>query len=704
MCEISIIIPVYNAQDYLKRCLNSVLNQKFKDFEAICINDGSTDSSFEILREYSKKDSRIKVIGFNQNQGASIARNTGIKEARGKYLGFMDCDDYIEDDFLSELYSKALNSDADIIKGADMKLCYIDGKIELDRQNEKIKQNKLNFWSQYTTAIYKTDFIRLNNIDFPKGLTVGEDPVFAIKAAILSNKIDFAPKAQYYYMRREDSLNSRFWDEEKIKSYIKYIDIITDFALEHNITKKTNREFFERISNDILKTREHKARYNKNFYNALSNLYKRYNRKIFNYPIKLLFDASVLARAGSDLNERRGIFMVAYNLLKNFKNDKRFEVTLYLKNCFDISHFKKDAVLKDFDCLIEYFAVKGLYNEKPRLLSNPKFNKNDYDAYFSPAPYSGLEHKFSFHTFYDVIPLLKFDWFAIPEKKAFWNYYIDTINENIYGFCISQDCKKGFLRFFDAVDEKKLFVAPIASSNNFSPDKDKNKINKILDKYNVPVSSRGNYVFYLGSVSDPRKNVFFNIQCFIKFIQKYNIKDLYFYYGGLGDSELCEYLKVNLGKTYYDYEKYLVPLGYIEDEDVNIFYSNSMFFSFLSLYEGFGMPPLEAMMAGTPVICANNSALVEVVGDAALLVDAQDEDEVIQAFSEFYFNPCKKEEYIKRGLERAKMFSWEKTHEIIANKMIEVLSGKDDINAKSKISDDNGNNWARRGVSCKISS
>ena len=93
MCEISIIIPVYNAQDYLKRCLNSVLNQKFKDFEAICINDGSTDSSFEILREYSKKDSRIKVIGFNQNQGASIARNTGIKEARGKYLGFMDCDE-----------------------------------------------------------------------------------------------------------------------------------------------------------------------------------------------------------------------------------------------------------------------------------------------------------------------------------------------------------------------------------------------------------------------------------------------------------------------------------------------------------------------------------------------------------------------------------------------------------------------------------
>ena len=704
MCEISIIIPVYNAQDYLKRCLNSVLNQKFKDFEAICINDGSTDSSFEILREYSKKDSRIKVIGFNQNQGASIARNTGIKEARGKYLGFMDCDDYIEDDFLSELYSKALNSDADIIKGADMKLCYIDGKIELDRQNEKIKQNKLNFWSQYTTAIYKTDFIRLNNIDFPKGLTVGEDPVFATKAAILSNKIDFAPKAQYYYMRREDSLNSRFWDEEKIKSYIKYIDIITDFALLKGLNKNNQRDFFQRILDDIYKTKEIKTRYNKKFCILFDELLLRFRQKTFKYPLKLLFDASVFALAGRNLSSRRGIYMTVYNILKQFKNDSRFDITLYLKYNYDFSFFKDDPVLKDFNVIINSFVVSGIKKQKGKILDNPKFKISDYDAYFNPAIYDYKKHKMSFYILYDVIPMLKEDWVSKEARKIFWNFYMDALAPETYGFCISQDCKKGFLRFFDAVDEKKLFVAPIASSNNFSPDKDKNKINKVLDKYNVPVSSRGNYVFYLGSVSDPRKNVFFNIQCFIKFIQKYNIKDLYFYYGGLGDSELCEYLKVNLGKTYYDYEKYLVPLGYIEDEDVNIFYSNSMFFSFLSLYEGFGMPPLEAMMAGAPVICANNSALVEVVGDAALLVDAQDEDEVIQAFSEFYFNPYKKEEYIKRGLERAKMFSWEKTHEIIANKMIEVLSGKDDINAKSKISDDNRNNRTRRGISCKISS
>lgn len=703
MAKISAIIPVYNSEKYLRQCLDSVLEQTFSDIELICVNDCSSDSSLEILREYSKKDERIKVISFNQKQGASIARNTAIKESSGIYLSFIDSDDCIDKNFFENLYKKALKTNADIVKGADIKLCFPNGKVYIDKQNEKIKQNKLNFWSQYTTAIYKTEFIKSNNIDFPQGLIIGEDPVFATKAAILSNKIEFEESAQYYYMRRQDSLNSVFWDEEKIKSYIKYIDIITDFALLKGLNKNNQRDFFQRILDDIYKTRESKSKYNRKSYELFSELLIRFRQKTFSYPIKLLFDATVFTHAGSDLSARRGIFMTVYNILKQFKNDTRFDVTLFLKYNFDFSFFKDDPLLKDFNIIIESYAVKGTF-KKEKLVYNPKFNKSNYDVYFSPAPYETIEYPLSFYMFYDVIPMLRWDWFTIEMRKSFWNLYTDSINIETYGFCISKDCKQGFLRFFDKLDEDKLTVSYIASSNNFYSERDKDKINKILDKYNVSKASRGNYIFYLGSVSDPRKNVFFNIQCFIKFIQKYDIKDLYFYYGGLGDEELRKYLKVSLGKTYYDFEKYLVPLGYIEDEDVNALYGNSMFFSFLSLYEGFGMPPLEAMMAGVPVICANNSALVEVVGDAALLVDEQDENEVIQAFSEFYFNPHKREEYIKRGLNRAKMFSWEKTHKIITNKMIEVLSGKENINAKSKISDDNRNNRTRRGISCKISS
>ena len=148
---------------------------------------------------------------------------------------------------------------------------------------------------------------------------------------------------------------------------------------------------------------------------------------------------------------------------------------------------------------------------------------------------------------------------------------------------------------------------------------------------------------------------------------------MYFYFGGSGKKEFDEILKTQLGKQYETHKDKLVSLGYIDDEDVNLLYSNSLFFSFLSLYEGFGMPPLEAMMCGVPVICANNSSLPEVVGDAALMVDPEDEDEVIEAFRKFYFDENLRDEYIKKGLKRAELFNWDKTYKIMSEKIIETI-------------------------------
>jgi glycosyltransferase involved in cell wall biosynthesis len=132
-------------------------------------------------------------------------------------------------------------------------------------------------------------------------------------------------------------------------------------------------------------------------------------------------------------------------------------------------------------------------------------------------------------------------------------------------------------------------------------------------------------------------------------------------------------LQKRLGNLYDKYSKYIKPLGYVDENDVNILYSNSLFFTFLSLYEGFGMPPLEAMQAGTPVICANNSSLPEVVGDAAILVNAEDENEIIEAYKTLYFDEEKRNEYIKKGLERAKLFSWDKSYKVVSDKIISTL-------------------------------
>ena len=111
--KISIIIPVYNVEKYLSRCLESVINQSYKNIEIIIVNDGSTDNSFDICNKYKKKDKRVILIDQN-NQGLSGARNTGLKHATGEYICFIDSDDYVEKDYVEYLYKLIVKDDYDL--------------------------------------------------------------------------------------------------------------------------------------------------------------------------------------------------------------------------------------------------------------------------------------------------------------------------------------------------------------------------------------------------------------------------------------------------------------------------------------------------------------------------------------------------------------------------------------------------------------
>ncbi|EGP5489252.1 glycosyltransferase, partial [Enterococcus faecium] len=113
MCEISIIVPVYKVEPYLRKCVDSILAQTFTDFEVILVDDGSPDNSGKICDEYASKDSRVRVI-HKKNGGLSSARNAGIDVARGKYLGFVDSDDYIEKDMYELLYDNIVKEQADL--------------------------------------------------------------------------------------------------------------------------------------------------------------------------------------------------------------------------------------------------------------------------------------------------------------------------------------------------------------------------------------------------------------------------------------------------------------------------------------------------------------------------------------------------------------------------------------------------------------
>ena len=201
--KVSVIVPVYNVEKYVGRCLDSLCNQTLKEIEIICINDCSPDRSIDILREYGAKDSRVKVIDFRQNQGVAMARNAGLDAAVGEFIGFVDPDDSVDLNFFETLYNKAQHTGADIAKGA-RKHVQLDGT-EVVGTNEMVRHSKAYFSCSFWSALYRGSMIRENHIRFPAGILVGEDLVFQARCILESKKFITSDYVYYLYYRREGS-------------------------------------------------------------------------------------------------------------------------------------------------------------------------------------------------------------------------------------------------------------------------------------------------------------------------------------------------------------------------------------------------------------------------------------------------------------------------------------------------------------------
>lgn len=237
MIKISIIVPVYNVEEYLPKCLDSLINQTLKDIEIICINDGSTDSSGEILEKYSKKDSRLKVI-TQSNQGVSAARNNGVEIAKGEYIGFVDSDDWVDADFYEKLYTTAKQYSADIA-AADM-VRVKHGKIRKffnfnetrisDNFIEKLKLCNAPDFSYTCNKIYKTDAVKKNNLRFEHGMNY-EDIIYTAQALYYLNKLVTVPGTNYYYFSRKNSI---IHSKGNTEDYQKAIEYVKNFLKSHN--------------------------------------------------------------------------------------------------------------------------------------------------------------------------------------------------------------------------------------------------------------------------------------------------------------------------------------------------------------------------------------------------------------------------------------------------------------------------------------
>lgn len=251
MPKISVIVPCYNVEKYIRTCLDSLLNQTLRDIEIICVDDKSPDNTLEILREYESRDTRVRVIAQPQNMGVSIARNTGINAATGEYIGFVDPDDYVDLDFYEKLYNKAQNTGAEITVGNICEYMFDGKKRKYHRLLKNIVRDKLNFNYTMWCAIYKRDFIVNNGIECPPGVHMTEDTVFVIKSAVLANKITVVPNTYYHYVRVQNSLASVYLSETKTNSIIQAGKILVDFLNTQNLTVGQYHKMFRKPFNMV---------------------------------------------------------------------------------------------------------------------------------------------------------------------------------------------------------------------------------------------------------------------------------------------------------------------------------------------------------------------------------------------------------------------------------------------------------------------
>ena len=295
MNKVSVVIPIYNVENYLRKCLDSVCNQTYENLEIICVNDCSPENSSEILKEYAAKDNRIKIINHKKNGGLSAARNTGMDNATGEYIYFLDSDDWIDSDYIEKMVNKIIETDADIV---------IDKNVITEKENfsapykhpshkeeytnnfitkDEIVNIMVNAWSK----MLKTDFIRRKNLRFPEGY-INEDLYFHYIALAQTDKAYFFDGANYHYLSRDAGISKT--EENKDIETMKIFSLLYDYFKEHNLLNEGIKIFAVMPFYSI--NSEEKYSFFKEYFNKVKD-YILENDKLYN-GIETFFMESIL--------------------------------------------------------------------------------------------------------------------------------------------------------------------------------------------------------------------------------------------------------------------------------------------------------------------------------------------------------------------------------------------------------------------------
>lgn len=423
-----------------------------------------------------------------------------------------------------------------------------------------------------------------------------------------------------------------------------------------------------------------------------------------------VFDGSLLANEFYKNSSRSGIFFVVKNIFNELlkRNDINLFIYTKMKKYVDVKKYLKINNLTHIeiinDCEYDFMEklkekslkLKGSIDKKEypikrslvsllvtvlnlgtiiknKIKSQKKFEKKlkNIDFFFSPCNevpkiIKKQKHILSSVYLHDTIPLLFPEYFPKIGSAGYW--FIKLINnlstKELY-FANSECTKNDFLKFIPKLNSEQIKTAYLGASELYKVSKDE-KIIEIKNKYNIPQNSK--YIFSLCTL-DSRKNSVFAVKNFISFIEKNNIEDLYFVLGG---SMLDSFLNA-LSTKVPNLEKYqskIIKAGYIEDEELPYLYSNAFCFIYPSLYEGFGLPILEAMKCACPVITSNVSSIPEIVEDAGIQINPCSDEECIKAFETMYFDNDKRLEFSNLAIKQAEKFSWKNCTDIIVENLI----------------------------------
>lgn len=213
---VTVIIPVYNVEEYLDRCMESILGQTYENLDIILVNDGSTDGSRGLVVKYTNLDARVRAI-HQENKGLSSARNVGIDSAKGEYISFVDSDDYVADDYIQKLYESMVGSDSDLASSSIYNV-YGDKSIPSRTRKKRVAPGGIVAGEFLSSTLgndnraacgklFKKSMLKNSNLRFPAGKR-HEDIAFLFEAFCLSRRVSFVGEPLYYYVHREGSITT----------------------------------------------------------------------------------------------------------------------------------------------------------------------------------------------------------------------------------------------------------------------------------------------------------------------------------------------------------------------------------------------------------------------------------------------------------------------------------------------------------------